>query len=110
MQPPQNCIGPTIRIGWEILCLLYAGFLYIFVFVKNYATSQKYIYKIKITLILQNCIGPTIRTGQESWCLPYAGFFIKSDLETHSELYSIHLNFVLHMQKALLEHAINAKL
>ena len=27
MQPLQNCIGPTIRIGWEILCLPYAGFL-----------------------------------------------------------------------------------
>ena len=29
MQPFQNCIGPTIRIGREILCLLYAGFLII---------------------------------------------------------------------------------
>ena len=27
MQPLQNCINPTIRIGQEILCLLYAGFL-----------------------------------------------------------------------------------
>ena len=27
MQPVQNCIGPTIRIGREILCLPYAGFL-----------------------------------------------------------------------------------
>ena len=27
MQPLQNCIGPTIRIGREILCLPYAGFL-----------------------------------------------------------------------------------
>ena len=27
MQPLQNCIGPTIRIGQEILCLPYAGFL-----------------------------------------------------------------------------------
>ena len=26
MQPLQNCIGPTIRIGQEILCLPYAGF------------------------------------------------------------------------------------
>ena len=26
-QPLQNCIGPTIRIGREILCLPYAGFL-----------------------------------------------------------------------------------
>ena len=27
MQPLQNCIGPTIRIGQKILCLPYAGFL-----------------------------------------------------------------------------------
>ena len=26
MQPLQNCIGPTIRIGREILCLPYVGF------------------------------------------------------------------------------------
>ena len=26
MQPLQNCIGPTIRIGREIRCLPYAGF------------------------------------------------------------------------------------
>ena len=26
MQPLQNCIGPAIRIGREILCLPYAGF------------------------------------------------------------------------------------
>ena len=26
MQPLQNCIGPTIRIGQKILCLPYAGF------------------------------------------------------------------------------------
>ena len=26
MQPLQHCIGPTIRIGREILCLQYAGF------------------------------------------------------------------------------------
>ena len=26
MQPLQNCIGPTIRIGREIFCLPYAGF------------------------------------------------------------------------------------
>ena len=26
VQPLQNCIGPTIRIGREILCLPYAGF------------------------------------------------------------------------------------
>ena len=27
MQPLRNCNGPTIRIGREILCLPYAGFL-----------------------------------------------------------------------------------
>ena len=27
MQPLQNCIGPTICIGREIICLPYAGFL-----------------------------------------------------------------------------------
>ena len=27
MQPLENCIGPTIRMGREILCLPYAGFL-----------------------------------------------------------------------------------
>ena len=26
MKPLQNCNGPTIRIGREILCLPYAGF------------------------------------------------------------------------------------
>ena len=29
MQRLQNCIGPTIRIGREILCLPYAGFFYV---------------------------------------------------------------------------------
>ena len=29
MQPLENCIGPTIRIGREILCLPYAGFNFI---------------------------------------------------------------------------------
>ena len=27
MQPTKNYIGASIRIGWEILCLPYAGFL-----------------------------------------------------------------------------------
>ena len=31
MQPLQNCIGPTIRIGREILCLPYAGFLIVLI-------------------------------------------------------------------------------
>ena len=29
MQPLQNCNGPTIRIDREILCLPYAGFLFL---------------------------------------------------------------------------------
>ena len=29
MQPLQNCIGPTIRLGREILCLPFAGFFVI---------------------------------------------------------------------------------
>ena len=33
MQPLQNCIGPTIRIGREIRCLPYAGFLNFILFV-----------------------------------------------------------------------------
>ena len=32
MQPLQNCIGPTIRIGREILCLPYAGFFILILF------------------------------------------------------------------------------
>ena len=30
MQPLQNCIGPTIRIGREILCLPYAEFFLLY--------------------------------------------------------------------------------
>ena len=30
MQPLENCIGPTIRIGREIQCLPYAGFFLVF--------------------------------------------------------------------------------
>ena len=28
MQPPQICIGPTIRIGRQSWCLPYAGFFF----------------------------------------------------------------------------------
>ena len=31
MQPPQICIGPTIRIDRESWCLPYAGFFYLLV-------------------------------------------------------------------------------
>ena len=31
MQPLQNCIGPTICIGQDILCLPYAGFFVVVV-------------------------------------------------------------------------------
>ena len=36
MQRLQNCIGPTIRIGREILCLPYAGF-----FKDKYCATKK---------------------------------------------------------------------
>ena len=32
MQPLQICIGPTVRIGQESWCLLYAGFFYMCLF------------------------------------------------------------------------------
>ena len=35
MQPLQNCTGPTIRIGREILCLPYAGFFKLFYYDSN---------------------------------------------------------------------------
>ena len=31
MQPLQNCIGPTFRIGREILCFPYVGFFVTYV-------------------------------------------------------------------------------
>ena len=40
MQPLQNCIGPTIRIGLEILCLPYAGF-FLCIVPKNIGTTAK---------------------------------------------------------------------
>ena len=40
MQPIQNCIGPTFRIGQEILCLPYAGFLNS-ILVSHVACKQK---------------------------------------------------------------------
>ena len=39
MQPLQNCIGPTIRIGREILCLPYAGFLLLGCFQQSFQYS-----------------------------------------------------------------------
>ena len=36
MQPLQNCIGPTILIGREILCLPYAGFFNPIIEIKAY--------------------------------------------------------------------------
>ena len=32
-KPLQNCNGPTIRIGWEILCIPYAGFSLVVLFI-----------------------------------------------------------------------------
>ena len=40
MQPLQNCIGPTIRIGREILCLPYAGF-FLLMMIKNGQKGNK---------------------------------------------------------------------
>ena len=41
MQSFQNCIGPTIRIAQEILCLPYAGFFLLLFFLNiNHATSS----------------------------------------------------------------------
>ena len=36
MQTLQNCIGPTICISQEIICLPYAGFLYYIVIILYY--------------------------------------------------------------------------
>ena len=46
MQALQNCIGPTIRIGREILCHPYAGF---FTYrLDNFGFSFKYMFVAKV--------------------------------------------------------------
>ena len=47
MQPVKNCIGPTIRIGQEILCIPYAGFFWYTV----HSTKQNYITKLGVVNI-----------------------------------------------------------
>ena len=45
MQPLENCIGPTIRNGREILCLPYAGFLkygWYYMHISRYLVSTIY--------------------------------------------------------------------
>ena len=56
MQPLENCIGPTIRIGQEILCLPYVGFfssLYAKDMIQNlfYTLLHQKIYKYRRTII-----------------------------------------------------------
>ena len=53
MKPLQNCIGPTIRIGREILCLPYAGFFcnYLVKYVKILS-----FYLPKIVQLIYDCL------------------------------------------------------
>ena len=58
--PPYCGIGATIRIGREMLCLPYAGFLIIYLSTLEYNGAGFGI----------------IRNGEESQqCIPYAGIF-----------------------------------
>ena len=54
-QPLQNCKGPTIRIGREILCLPYAGFLKLVHFQHciHFCRVLKIIVNAKISLVIQ---------------------------------------------------------
>ena len=56
-----------IRIGREIQCLPYAGFLFFFYFFIYHPPPKKN-------------IGPMIRIGREIQCLPFAGFFFCSQI------------------------------
>ena len=62
MQLLQNCIGPTIRIGREILCLPYAGFFSDLFFSSNFLDSVslqyyefEYNLNLKPTKFHRNC-------------------------------------------------------
>ena len=60
MQPLQNCIGPTIRIGRESWCLPYAGFLarglvLSFLCVQN---NIKYHYVLVVSLTTNSITNP----------------------------------------------------
>ena len=50
MQPLQNCIGPTIRIGREILCLPYAGFFF--------SPIKKFVNLLILSYAITHHIGP----------------------------------------------------
>ena len=56
-QPLQNYIGPTIRIGREILCLPYAGFL---IDAFPYMFRSKHFFSFNIFLIEKHKIGSRI--------------------------------------------------
>ena len=45
MQPLRNCNGPTIRIGREILCLPYAGFLGSLILVEKDSLKEKCVFE-----------------------------------------------------------------
>ena len=62
MQPLQNCIGPTICIGWEILCLPYAGFFSPGLWGGDVQENIKFI---------KNTSLYTYATPYVSWLLPY---------------------------------------
>ena len=51
MQPLQNCTGPTIRIGREILCLPYAGFLSCYL--PNFSKTELGFFVVQNRVILQ---------------------------------------------------------
>ena len=51
MQPLLNCIGPTIRIGQEILCLPYAGFF----FFMNSLFAYRKTEKLKVAFGCKKC-------------------------------------------------------
>ena len=46
-QPLQKCINPTIRTGWEILCLPYVGF-FIFVMDMSAIKAEQYIEDLEL--------------------------------------------------------------
>ena len=56
MQPLQNCIGPTIRISREILCLPYAGFLILIILKRKEKKGLLLIYcEINVLVIQSFC-------------------------------------------------------
>ena len=53
MQPLQNCIGPTIRIGQEILCLPYVRFFIHLYAVKRPWSSFIFIILKSVCIVLE---------------------------------------------------------